>query len=310
MGVLMFPTEFDTLMYHLPLVDHWLSARSLFAPDSAHWRNPGNNEILAMWIVVPFSGDFLAALNNLPAVSLLGFSAIELGKAIGVSRPFRHLYGMAVLGNSIVLYQLSNVGNDVASAALLVTCACYGLRFSRRGSWGDLTLYAIALGLLAGVKYYSLGYAGAVWVTVAFLASARGVRSGLAAAGAGLTGLVLFGGYWYFRNWIVSGRPLYPLGSHGLGDAHRPLYPAIWGSTFLGNGRMELIPLAVKHPVEMGGAVLCCSRCGNTPLDHLATLVWSFSAAWRHWIVSPGPHRSLCSHYLGGRCLRCDTILR
>ena len=56
--------------------------------------------------------------------------------------------------------------------------------------------------------------------------------------------MALFGGYWYFRNWLVTGRPFYPLGLAGVGEVHRQLYPAIWQSTLLGNGRAELVPLA------------------------------------------------------------------
>ena len=245
-GVLMFPDDWDTLMYHLPLVDHWLAAGNLNAPDASHWSHPGNNEILALWMVAPFSGDFLAALNNLPAVVLLGFAVVGLGADIGLSRPFRHLCGIAVLCNSTVLHQLTNADNDVASAALFVACVGYGVRFSQRGRSEDLVLHAVALGLLAGIKYYSLGYAGVAWVTVALLASVRNHRAGLAAAATGLAGLAVFGGYWYFRNWLVTGRPLYPLGLGGVGEVHRPLYPAMWQSTFLGNGRAELVPLAAS----------------------------------------------------------------
>ena len=182
-GVLMLPDDWDTLMYHLPLVDQWLAAGSLYAPDASHWSHPGNNEVLAMWMVAPFSGDFLAALNNLPAVALLGFATVTLGAEVGLARPFRHLCGMVVICNSIVLHQLTNADNDVASAALLMACAGYGVRFSRGGRAADLILYAIALGLLAGIKYYSLGYAGVAWVIVALLAAARGRRAGLGARG-------------------------------------------------------------------------------------------------------------------------------
>ena len=173
-GVLMLPDDWDTLMYHLPLVNHGCPRGAV--PDASHWSNPGNNEILALWMVAPFSGDFSAALNNLPAVALLGFATVGLGAGVGLSRPFRHLAGMAVIGNSIVLHQLTNADNDVASAALLVACASYGVRFSRWGRAADLLLYAIALGLLAGVKYYSLGYAGMAWVTAAVLASGAAAR--------------------------------------------------------------------------------------------------------------------------------------
>jgi hypothetical protein len=62
-GLLRFPDDWDTLMYHLPLVDHWLQAGSLYAPDDLRWSEPGNNELVALWCVAPFSGDFLYGFN-------------------------------------------------------------------------------------------------------------------------------------------------------------------------------------------------------------------------------------------------------
>lgn len=295
LGVLILPDDWDTLMYHLPLVDQWLSTGSLYTPDASHWSHPGNNEILALWMVAPFSGDFLAALNNLPAVALLGFATVGLGAGIGLSRPFRHLCGMAVICNSIVLHQLTNADNDVASAALLMACAGYGVRFSRQGRAADLILYAIALGLLAGIKYYSLGYAGVAWVTVALLAFARGSRAGFAATVAGLAGLAMFGGYWYFRNWLVTGRPLYPLGLGGVGDAHRLLYPAMWQSSLLGNGRPELVPLAAAALSRWTGPFSLAAVAG-LPL-WLAWLLASGRSRLRSaGVASEGPARlALCA---------------
>lgn len=294
-GILMFPDDWDTLMYHLPLVDHWLSAGSLYAPDASHWSNPGNNELLALWMVASFSGDFLAALNNLPVVALLGFAVVGLGADIGLSRPFRHLCGIAALCNPTVLHQLTNTNNDVASAALLVACAGYGVRFARRGRSEDMVLYAVALGLLAGIKYYSLGYAGVVWVTVAVLASVRDRRAGLAAAITGLAGLAIFGGYWYFRNWLVTGRPLYPLGAGGVGEVHRPLYPAMWPSTFLGNGRAELVPLAADSLSRWFGPCTLAVVVG-LPLWLAWLLASSFSRLRSEGVASEGLARlALCA---------------
>jgi hypothetical protein len=66
-GLPNFPRDFDSLMYHIPLIDHWLQAGSLYAPDCPLWYNASNNELLRLRIVAPFSGDFLVALNNVPA---------------------------------------------------------------------------------------------------------------------------------------------------------------------------------------------------------------------------------------------------
>ena len=70
-GLFVFPKDWDSLAYHIPLVDQWLLAQSLYAPHGSHWSHPGNYELLGLWAVAPFSGDFVIALANLPVVLLL-----------------------------------------------------------------------------------------------------------------------------------------------------------------------------------------------------------------------------------------------
>src|SRR5262249_544298 len=143
---------------HLPLVDSWLQAGGLYAPDCLHWYNPGGNELVAAWMVAPFSGDYLCGLTNAPAAVLLGFALVELGRNVGLSRPRAHLAGLAGVTDYVVLGQLADVSNDVAAAGLFVAGLAYALRFARGGRAADLALCAVCLGLLAGVKYYALGY--------------------------------------------------------------------------------------------------------------------------------------------------------
>jgi hypothetical protein len=131
-GLLTFPADWDTLAYHLPLVDQWLQARSLYAPDCVHWGNPGNNELLTLWLVAPFSGDFLFAVTNLPAAVLLACAAFDLTCLLGLSRAFAHLSALAIVSNYVVLRQLVNVENDVTTAALFLTCLSYGFRYAGR----------------------------------------------------------------------------------------------------------------------------------------------------------------------------------
>lgn len=159
-GLLRFPNDWDTLMYHLPLVDHWLQAGSLYAPDGLRWSDPGNNELLALWLVAPFSGDFLYALGNLPAVVLLACGTVELGRQIGLSGTWRNLAALVNVTNFVALKQLVDAENDVAVAACFVAFLAYAMRYSgdRRGA--DLGLGAVALGLMTGIKFYALGYAG------------------------------------------------------------------------------------------------------------------------------------------------------
>jgi hypothetical protein len=253
-GLLEFSTNYDSLMYHMPMVDYWLQAGSLHIPDSSHWPNPGGNELLGLWAVAPFPGDFLFVLDNIPATILLALGARELGALLGLAPGLRNLAAVAIVSNVVVVYHLTNAENDVAVAGLFLACACYGLRFARHGRAADLVLGALSLGLLCGIKYYALGYAAVVWCAASLLsARCRGMRAGLRVALAWALGAILLGGYWYARNAIASGSPLYPLVLSSDTGAPQTDYPEPWRTTFVGNGRPEIGLLTAKAIWRMSG---------------------------------------------------------
>lgn len=253
-GLGVFPSDWDTLMYHLPLVDQWLQAGSLYASDSSHWYNPGNNELVALWMVAPFSGDFLYALNNLPASILLAVACLEVAGSLGISRLMAHLFALVSVSHVVLLRQLVDNENDVAVAAMFMATLAYAFRWTATESTGDLVLAALAVGLLAGIKYYALGYAaiaGGTMVLATLLY--RGLGPGIRAALGLSAGCMACCAYWYIRNWWISGSPIYP---QGLPFGHDPLaeiYPDVWGTTFFGNGSAELSPLAAEAVRDIAG---------------------------------------------------------
>jgi hypothetical protein len=246
-GLLEFPDEYDTLAYHIPLIDQWLQARSLFAPDGPEWTYPGNNEVLGLWMVAPFSGDFLVGMNNLAAIVLLAASSVRLGSHLRLPRSVIHPTAMLICLNIVVRLQAVECRNDVAVAALGIAFLDYILdHFERPNPW-NLGLAGLCLGLLGGVKYYALGHAAvlgalALGGTMVLLGPARWLR-----ILAGLTpGVMLGSGYWYARNAFSTGSPLYPLGVLGReGDLYR-ISPTIWSSTIIWNGSPEIPALMVQ----------------------------------------------------------------
>lgn len=270
-GLLRFPTDWDTLMYHLPMVDHWLQAKSLYAPDCLRWSDPGNNELVTLWLVAPFSGDFLYSLTNLPSTVLLACVSVEFGRHLGLPIAWRNITAMAVVTNFVVFKQLTDTENDVAVAALLLASLTFALRYSDRRVTADLILGVICLGLLAGVKYYALGYVTVAALTAALsIARRQGGRAAAKAAILGLLSVLMFSGYWYARNWVNGGSPLHPLGSFTQKDELAEVYPGgIWSTTFIGNGRPELPELAFDAVWGMTG-----------PCHLLACLLLPISLIW------------------------------
>jgi len=276
-GLLTFPSDWDTLAYHVPLVDHWLRDGTLYVPNCAFWYCPGNNEVLALWMVAPFSGDYLIALNNLPAVILLALAGVQLVASFGVPQTLCHLAGMAIMATEVTRRQMVSAENDLAVAALFLATLVYGVRYARSGKLADVVLASLAFGLLVGVKYYALGYAGVAGLGVIVLAAARrGPRLATRAAAIGLAGALLLGGYWYVRNMCAAGSPLYPKGFTESTDVWGKMRPDTSTSTLAGSGRPEVWPMLGRAVAVKAGP---CQFVAAVALP--ATLVWLAVSAVR-----------------------------
>jgi hypothetical protein len=276
-GIIRFPTDWDTLTYHLPLIVQWLHRGSLYAPAEANWANPGNNELLGLWCVALFSGDFLISLNNLPAIMLLASSAVALAEQLAIRPGLCQWCSLAILANYAIPDQAVNANNDVAAAALFLTALCYHLRYLRDGSGAHLILTAISLGLLAGVKYYALGYAalvGGSLLILVWVVHGRGAIGRVVLAV--FLGPALWGGYWYLRNLLLTGTPLYPKGLTESTDLMGRIRPdAWWQTSILGNGQPEAYRLLLDAVWRLCGPVHCLAIVAG-PLLQLWLLVSVF----------------------------------
>lgn len=257
LGLMKFPRDWDTLMYHRPLIDLWLQSGSLYVPECVAWHAPGNNEVIGLWWAAPFSGDFWVALMNFPAVLLLALGTYQLGKQLGLTPTIRHATVIAVLGSEVVFREITNAKNDIAIAGLFVTSIAYGTRCIDRKQWTSGVFCGAALGLLAGIKYYALGYAAVALAGLMVIAWSRQGRRFALILALGLIGLMsLPAAYWYGRNAVASGTPVFPLGYKGknVSELNLRLQRSVWKQSFLGNGRHELFPQYVEAVWEEGGA--------------------------------------------------------
>ena len=253
-GIGKIPEDWDTLMYHLSRIDQWIQSASLHVSDCYNWSHPGNNELIGLWMVAPFSGDFLISLNNLPAVGLLGFASISLGRSLGLSHGLSYLTAAAIVSNAVVFRQLLDAKNDIAVAGLFVACLSYGLRAARSDRFADLVWGGLSIGLLGGVKYNAIGYAGLALATIALIvATARGFRAAVKFGAVWSLCLISWGGFWYIRNALMVGSPLYPVGFTPESDVLTLVYPELRRSSLWGCGRLEVLPLAIDAIWRMAG---------------------------------------------------------
>ncbi len=222
-GLMQFPMDWDTLAYHAPFIDHWLQTGTLTSQRCAFWYMPGNLELLGLTMTGVFSGDFLAQSVNLFVMLMLLAAIDHLGHLLSWSIWCRLTVMTLTLGNTVMVRQLVSLENDLAVAATFIVGLTFVIRFVQQARTIDLALAAIATGVCGGVKYYALGYA-AVLVIVIFMAvlwARTHQLSRLVVVGKAslyvMCSLGALTGYWYVRNWIITGSPIYPQGIAMLG---------------------------------------------------------------------------------------------
>ena len=234
------------------------------------WANPGNNELLTLWAVAPFSGDFLAALTNLTPAVILAASTVSVATRFGLPRGVAHVAGFAAVCTFVVLKQLVDSENDVAVAACFFAVLSYAVRIGNEPS-GRLALFAaIGLGLLVGVKYYALGYALlalTAWLVLSMQAGDPWLT--LRHACCGVLGMAALGGYWYARNLVLTGSPIFPKGLTSDTDLLMQIYPEVRRTSFVGNGSPELLPLYFRAVWSLTG-----------PCQYLGVLMAPLSLLW------------------------------
>lgn len=234
-GILRFPDDYDCLMYHLPLINSWIQSGSLACMQSPRWSDPANSELLGLWLVGVFSGDFLVAFNNLPVMLVWITGLVELGRLVGLTGWNRHFVTAAAIAVHTTVHETDDASNDLMVVAFFVAAAAYALRYRRSRCNADRLFFALCLGLLAGTKFFATGYAlllGILFASISF--ESRNLRriAGDSVISIGIS--LLTGGYWYARNFWITGHVFYPKGAVDLHE--RITHPDLSKTTLAFNG--------------------------------------------------------------------------
>lgn len=238
----------DALIYHYPMVAGWIQDASLnhprgFLVGEFQWWYPSNTELLHTWAMLWFRTDFLVSLVSWLFFGLLMGSVYALAAEIGIRVRQAAAVTVAVVSTPIVFFvgvRLSGV--DTAVTAFMVLAVFFALRWWRSGRLlcfadpdhpgedtavlrlRDLGLSGLAAGLALGSKYTAVPFVGAMVAIflVCLLVSAARHKAAWRRLVAPLLVLalaaVVTGIYWYVRNLVLAGNPLYPQGIVGLPD--------------------------------------------------------------------------------------------
>ncbi|MEP3480170.1 MAG: hypothetical protein ABJZ55_13040 [Fuerstiella sp.] len=275
-GVMQFPRDWDNLMYHMPFVDHWIQTGSLAATETPRWSDPANSEVLGLWFAVAFSGDFLVALNNIPTVIVWIVAMLCVARGLGLNGWWPHLVALGSISVSVTLRQTVDASNDLMVPAFFFASVAYAVRYYRSSRSGDLILFGVTLGLLAGLKFFATGYGLVTGLAFALMCWNRlGVKSAALRSIQAVGISLLFGGYWFGRNFWMTGHIFYPQGSE---DLHRRIpHPNLPQTTLAWNGDERVAGLAMDAVWEHCGVFHWLLL---TILPSL--LLWQLWTIWRN----------------------------
>jgi hypothetical protein len=208
-------TLYDGVSYHLLFPARWLQDHRLsIVPtpfsDPAQAYQPGNGELFFLWLMLPFHGDLLARIGQLPFLVLGAVSLYAIARRCGARAGHAAYAPLFFVLARPVLEQAVGADVDLVCAATFLAAVHLGLVAIASDAPRDWALWGVILGLFLGSKYLALVYLPVLLV----LPLLRGPRRKALWA---LPGLVAFGLPWYARNWMVAGSPIYPASLKVLG---------------------------------------------------------------------------------------------
>lgn len=217
--------DFDMLYYHLFVPAQWAQAgRILIVPigfgEFAPSYYPYATELYYLSLLIPMGTDHLARGGQILFYVELVAAAVALGREMRMRPAARIAAAGCVALTPALAWQAGTANVDLAFTAHLVAVVLFSIRLARRPIVADGAGLILAIGLAIGTKMLALPFllallplwGRAVISTVQRVRRHDRIRSSeWAALSAAVIGSASVGGYWYARNWLVTGNPLYPL---------------------------------------------------------------------------------------------------
>lgn len=207
----------DSLNYHFTFPVEWLKSGSLYNPpticdDPTPTYYPINNCLYYFWLIAPFKNVFIADLGQIPFLLLSFIACFSIARKFKLSRELS-FYSAGLFVIIPNFFKQIEVGYaDIMMAALFLITLNFLFTLNKKFNLKNLILSGVSLGLFFGVKTLSLAYsiALALFVIYILIKKSKGLRFiGYGSLFFALT--VLFGGYGFIRNFILTGSPLFPL---------------------------------------------------------------------------------------------------
>lgn len=203
----------DPMTYELYFPARWLQDGRLgLIPtpfgDNSRAYDAGNAILYYFWLLFPLQSDLLAHCGEIFFVGFSVLCLMALSEELGVSRPAAYLPGLFFLSIPLVMREAEAAHTDFLLCGQLLAFLVFALAHRHQKGRGLALLAIAALGGMLGSKYIALAFSpillpGFFMLLRPWPGLKRLFFWGIV--------LVLAGGFWYVRNYALTGNPVYPL---------------------------------------------------------------------------------------------------
>lgn len=224
----------DGPIYHLYFAARWWKAGRLFLVAAPFGENaatyfPANGDAWFAWLMVSWGGDRLAKVGQAPFLLLGAAAVFRMARTLAASRNSAIISTCWFVTSTPFLIFSFEPNVDTLFVAFYLIAVRFFLGYLRHESGTSaVILGGLAAGIAMGTKPVGVIFVVPLLLILmgAIGIRARSVGRTLAAALPVLGCTLLTSGFWYGRNLVLTGNPLYPLNLELFG---RTILPGWYG---------------------------------------------------------------------------------
>jgi hypothetical protein len=226
------PFGWDSLNYHFPFAVEWLKNHNLSVPivisdNPCPSYYPLNGCLIYLWYIFPFSNSFLADLGQAPFFIMSLFCLYNICRKLGVSKQFSFFASVLMAATPNYFKQLSIAYVDVMVCAWFLMAVNFLLNLRQASDFKNSFLFGLCVGMLTGTKTIACAYAIVPVLFFLYLIfPKKNTLSGVFKLVIFLAAVFLIGSFWYIRDFLETGNPVYPLTLKLLG---KTFFPGVMG---------------------------------------------------------------------------------